>query len=117
MSLRNPLGDLRLQVASVLDQYVGCNFCTAEVTLQQAFDAATDSWPNQSWIMFRCSTCENSNHLQLRNDAVSEGYLDGAPGPCFIVKRVVSVPKLSVKCAETGITIKNLNLTWSVPAR
>ena len=104
-------------MSSVLDQYIGCNHCTAAITLQEAFDAATDSWPNQSWIMFRCETCGNSNHLQLCKDTVAEGYLDAAPGPCFIVKRVVSVPELSVRCAETGITIKNLNLSWSVPAR
>ena len=104
-------------MTSVLDQYVGCNECTAEITVQQAFDDAVKSWPQQTWIAFRCGNCGATNHLQLANDTVTEGYLDGAPGPCFIAKRTVNVDQMIVTPHAKGIRIRNLNLSWDVPAR
>src|SRR4029450_11551187 len=102
---------------SVLDQYVGCNECMAEITVQHAFDTADASWPNQSWISFTCETCGCSNPLLVRDDAITEGYLDGAPGPCLVPTRQISIPGLIVRCDNNGILLKNLNLSWVVPPK
>ena len=104
-------------MTSVLDQYVGCNECAAEITVQQAFDDANVSWPQKSWIAFQCRNCGATNHLQLANDTVTEGYLDGAPGPCFIARRTVGVAQMRVKTHHSGVSIQNLDLSWNVPAR
>ena len=79
---------------SVIDQYVGCNECMAEFAIQDVLDIAFRSWPQKSWIAFRCPNCGSTNHLQLTRDTVTEGYLDGAPAPCFIPKRTVHVPSV-----------------------
>ena len=102
---------------SVLDQFVGCNECMAEITVQRAFDSAESSWPNQSWIAFSCKTCDCSNPLLVSTDSVTEGYLDGAPGPCLVVKRRIAIPGLHVHCSVMGIRIANLNLEWIIPAK
>jgi hypothetical protein len=102
---------------SVLDQYVGCNECMAEISVQQAFDIAYASWPEQSWIIFRCETCGASNPLLVQNDLVTEGYLYGAPDPCLVPKRYIRIPGLDARCDSMGIRIKNLNLAWVVPSK
>jgi hypothetical protein len=102
---------------SVLNQYVGCNECMAEITLREAFDREDASWPNQSWISFTCKTCGCSNPLIVENSCVTEGYLDGFPAPCFVPKRHISVPGLFVKCETNGIQLRNLNLSWCIPLR
>jgi hypothetical protein len=103
-------------MASVLDRYVGCNHCTGECSVQDAFDVAFKSWPQQSWIAFRCPTCKQANHLRVEEGIVTEGYLDGAPAPCFIIKRAVRIPGLAVSLHSDGITIRNLNLKWWIPS-
>jgi hypothetical protein len=105
---------MKPKMPSVLDQYVGCNECTAEFSVQDAFDAAFKSWPQQSWIAFHCSVCGTTNHLHVERDTVTEGYLDGAPAPCFIVKRIVHIARLYVSVQTATITMKNLNLKWVI---
>ena len=93
---------IRQSMPSVLDQYVGCNECMAEISVQHAFEIAYASWPNQSWIAFRCETCGCSNPLLVCNDSLTEGYLSGAPAPYLIPKRRVSVPGLRTRSEITS---------------
>ncbi len=108
---------LLFTMPSVLDQYVGCNECMAEITVHDAFDAAYASWPNQSWIAFNCKYCGCSNPLLVRKDSVTEGYLDGFPAPSLVSKRHISIPGLTVRCDATGIRMKSLNLSWIIHQR
>jgi hypothetical protein len=102
---------------SVHDQYVGCNECMAELTVRHAFENAYASWPNKSWIAFYCETCGCSNPLLVHNDGVTEGYLDGAPAPCLVPKRHVSLPGLTVRVDADGLRINTLTLSWVVPPK
>jgi len=102
---------------SVLDQYVGCIDCMASITVQQAFDEATEAWPQQSRIAFQCRNCGVVNHLLLEKNVVIEGYLDGVIDPDFVETRVVHFTDLRVKPHRSGIRIKNLNLSWDVPSK
>ena len=108
---------IHVAMHSVLDQYVGCNECMAEVTVQHAFDRADASWPNQSWITFTCETCGCSNPLLVRDGSITEGYLDGAPAPCLIPKRHISIPGLIAQCDNGGVRLRNLNLSWLIPSK
>jgi hypothetical protein len=101
---------------SVLNQYVGCNECTTECSVEEAFDSAFRSWPQQSWIAFHCKGCGAANQLQVVQDTVMEGYLDGSPAPVFRVKRIIHIDGFSVSLKDDRITLKNLNLRWSIPS-
>ncbi|EMI24360.1 hypothetical protein [Rhodopirellula europaea] len=101
---------------SVLNQYLDCTDCMGTTLLSDAFDIAFQSWPQQMWIAYRCPTCETVNHLGLNRDLVTQGYLDGAPGPCLVPTRQIHVEQLSVTAKSGGLTIKTLNLSWSIPA-
>ena len=86
----------------------------AEITVQHAFDTADASWPDQSWIAFTCETCGCSNPLLVRDNSITEGYLDGAPGPCLVPKRHISIPGLNVLWDKNGVRLQNLNLSWII---
>ena len=100
---------------SVLNQYLDCTDCMGNTLLSDAFDIAFQSWPQQMWVAYKCQTCDTVNHLGLHRDTVTQGYLDGAPSPCLIPTRQLSIEKLSVAAKSDGITIKNLNLSWHIP--
>lgn len=102
---------------NVMSEYVMCNHCTTEITIKDALDDAICSWPNQMWFLYRCSGCENTNHIAIGSGEVQEGYLDGAPGPCFITKRRVALNDVKVSTSDDGIRVKSLNLSWEIPRR
>jgi hypothetical protein len=104
-------------MSSALDQYVVCNECMAEVTVRNAFDRADASWPNHSRIRFTCETCGCSNPLLVREGSITEGYLDGAPAPCFIPQRHIAIPGLIVECDNGGVRLRILNLLWVIPSK
>ena len=98
---------------SVLNQYLDCMGTTL---VSDAFDIASRSWPQQMWIAYHCPTCGTVNHFALRPNTITQGYLDGAPGPCLVPTRTIDIPKLSVAATRDGIEIKTLNLSWNIPA-
>ena len=100
---------------SVLNQYLDCTRCMGTTLVSEAFDIAFQSWPQQMWIAYRCPTCENVVHIALKQDEVTQGYIDGAPGPCHIPTRTIDIPNLSVSAKPDGIRIKTLNLAWHIP--
>ena len=81
-----------------------------------ALDIAFKSWPQQMWIAYHCPTCDTVNHIALKSNAITQGYIDGAPGPCHIPTRTIDIPNLSVVANADGIRIKTLNLSWNIPA-
>jgi hypothetical protein len=84
--------------------------------VSDAFEIAFQSWPQQIWIAYRCPTCETVNHLALKRDVITQGYIDGAPGPCHIPTRTIHIPNLLVVAKTEGIQIKTLNLSWKISA-
>jgi len=100
---------------NVLDQYVGCNECQNEMTVKDALDLASKSWPQHRWIAFKCPVCGGWNQLSVTEGTVLEGWLDGAPAPCFVLKRRVNAGDLRVKIQSGGIELRALNLRWLIP--
>ena len=68
------------------------------------------------WIAYRCPTCDTLNHLALEENVITQGYVDGGPGPCHIPTRHIDIANLSVDGNPDGIRIKTLNLSWDIPA-
>ncbi len=101
---------------SVLNQYLDCTDCMGTTKVSEAYDIAFKSWPQQMWIAYRCPTCETVNHIALKSNTITQGYIDGAPGPCHIPTRNIDIPKLSVAATTDGIRIKTLNVSWNIPA-
>ena len=101
---------------SVLNQYLDCMDCMGTTLVSEAFDIAFKSWPQQMWIAYHCPTCDAVNHIALKSSAITQGYIDGAPGLCHIPTRVIDIPKLSITATPDGIRIKTLNLSWDIPA-
>ena len=101
---------------SVLNQYLDCTDCMGSTLVSDALDIAFKSWPQQMWIAYRCPTCNTVNHIALKSNSITQGYLDGAPGPCHIPTRTIDIPKLMVASKSDRILIKTLNLSWNIPA-
>jgi hypothetical protein len=93
---------------------VRCNGCAAEFTILQAIGLAFQSSPQHSWIAFRCWVCGSSNHLKVVPGSISEGSLDGIPGPCLIITNVIPIPGLEVLPSRDGITINFQNREWFI---
>lgn len=94
-----------------------CNHCTDEITVKNALDSAICCWPNQMWFIYRCSACDNTNNVAIASGEIQEGYLDGAPGPCFVTKRRVRLEDFKALTTDDGIRVKTLNLSWDLPKR
>ena len=102
---------------SVMSEYLMCNHCTDEITVKAALDSAICCWLNQMWFIYRCTVCNQTNHVAIASGEVQEGYLDGAPGPCFITKRRVRLEDFKASASDDGIRVKTLNLSWDIPKR
>ncbi|MCX5658690.1 MAG: hypothetical protein NTW19_03085 [Planctomycetota bacterium] len=87
-----------------------------ELIVRDALDACFASWPQQSWIAFRCPKCSAVNHLKVWDGSLAEGDLDGVPGPAFIIKRRLRLDDFHVRARERDIELRSLDLQWTIPA-
>ena len=101
---------------SVLNQYLDCTDCMGTTLVSHAFDIAFKSWPEQMWIAYRCPACDTVNHIALKSNTITQGYIDGAPAPCHVSTRIIDIPRLAVSGKRDGSHIKTLNLSWNIPA-
>lgn len=101
---------------SVLNQYLDCSDCVGTLRVSDAFGIAFSFWPQQMWIAYRCPTCDTVNHIALKSNSITQGYLNGAPDLLLIPTRTIHIPNLSLRSTNDGIQIKTLNLSLSIPA-
>lgn len=101
---------------SVLNQYLGCTDCMGTILVSEAFKIASMSWPKNMWIAYHCPNCDNVNHLALKSNTITEGYISGDLDPCLVPLRTIDIPNLSVVAKRESICIKTLNLSWNIPA-
>jgi hypothetical protein len=87
-----------------------------EQTVRDALDGCFRSWPQQYWVAFHCPACGNINHLEVHDGSLTEGYLDGIPGPSLVVTRRLRLDDFHVRAMAEAINIRSLNLQWEVPA-
>ncbi len=100
---------------SILNQYLDCSDCMGTMLVADAFDTAFQSWPQQMWIAYRCSTCETVNYLALGQNTLTQGYIDDIPGPHHVPRRTIVIRKLSVAADKNSVRIKTLNQSWNIP--
>ena len=94
-----------------------CPCCQAEAPVSQVLARATDSWPNQRWIMFACPSCGDTVHAEVLDGVVNVGQLDGGPGPVLIVSRTIHPRGFTVEVHDDGIALALDDVRYWVPAR
>lgn len=89
----------------VIQGRIECPNCYRGLTVEHLLDNCSCSWPDQSWLYFHCPFCEDYSHIEVSNDVIRTGILDGAPGPNFTVHSEkilrdfdVSIKEQSIEC-------------------
>ena len=94
-----------------------CPSCFDEVDVETILDNSTISWPDQSWIYFKCPACQNNSHIKVDSLSIETGQLDGAPGPCFFVCSKAFIDDFFVAIKTSGIVCRYKNKAYKFPAR
>lgn len=68
---------------TIVEDKLLCPVCFAETDIDTILRCSTVSWPYQHWIYFKCPECGGNSHVEVHNQQIRTGLLDGAPGPCF----------------------------------
>ncbi len=84
-----------------------CNQCNTKFNIEEIIDNCNVSWPAKSWTQFQCPKCNCMKHLELQNGSIKVGYVDGAPGPCFITEERFQNSNLKIACdISNGIYVQ-----------
>lgn len=94
-----------------------CPNCSKQIETEALIENCSVSWPNQKWAYFTCPSCGESTHVHLSLDLITLGYLDGAPGPCFVPIERVGVRGLEVEASLSGLGIRLGGKSWFIPAK
>lgn len=81
-----------------------CVHCKIYLTATEILENSTVSWPNQRWIHLKCPACRKYMHVEVSEDCLKLGDIDGAPGPCFMEASSLAVPGLKMQSNTSGIT-------------
>ena len=68
--------------------------CDETITISSFMRSISAYWPSQNWLFYRCPACDRQHHLTIESEVVQFGFLDGAPGPCFIPEYSQRIPGL-----------------------
>jgi uncharacterized protein YbaR (Trm112 family) len=68
----------------VIEGELICPHCEKTMTLEQVLENASVSWPGLDWILLKCPICNHYMHVEVINEQIRTGVLQGAPGPVFI---------------------------------
>ena len=80
-----------------------CPDCFGELGIATILENSTVSWPQKNWIYLQCPKCKSYSHIELLNNMIKTGQLDGAPGPVFVVCSMLQSNDLFVEINEKGI--------------
>ncbi len=98
-------------------QLLSCPGCGIRHTVEEVFEHCTASWPEHLLLYFDCPKCRHRRHVQVHDDCVSLGYLDGVPGPRFVAQQQVVQPGLVSSASEEGMELELLERCWFIEAR
>ena len=94
-----------------------CPSCFLQLDIEMILHNSTFSWPEQNWILFLCPKCKAKSHIEVKNNLVKTGELDGAPGPCFVAcSQQFSDDLIFDKGNYNGILLVYNNVTYKFPA-
>jgi hypothetical protein len=96
---------------------IKCPQCGLAMTPAQVILNSFASFPNRSWLLFRCPSCTATSHVHVGNGRLAIGDLDGVPGPTFLPVQSVAADQLTDKSSSDGILVELGDLCTMVPAR
>ena len=82
-----------------------CKVCDQTVTIQEFINSCEQSWMPQQWLSYTCPKCKKFNILEIKSELVRFGFIDGAPGPCFIPEFSQRIPGLEFKIEKNYIKL------------
>ena len=68
--------------------------CKNAVPVSNFVKSISSYWSPQNWLQYQCPKCGKQSHLNIQGETVQFGFLDGAPGPCFIPEYSQRIPDL-----------------------
>lgn len=74
-----------------------CPKCLAEHTAGGILEQSSISWPELSWIYFRCPHCAACTHILIKEGRMSTVNFLGAPGPDWEINTTMLVDGLVVR--------------------
>ena len=74
-----------------------CPHCQEALTVAQALERGTFSWPEMSTFWLLCSSCNTGSHLRATDGKLAQIRVIGAPGPEWEEVRAVDTPGLAVR--------------------
>ncbi|CAM2066579.1 hypothetical protein SCOR_14470 [Sulfidibacter corallicola] len=94
-----------------------CRHCQAVFSPEELLENCTQSWPDQHWVYFVCPECHKGMNLEVKNEFVFVGFLDGGPGSSFIYERGYTIEGLRVEREGNDLTIHYGSHTRRIPSK
>lgn len=101
----------------IVDNNLFCPICFSNITVETIMDNSTISWTNQSWIYFCCPNCNKHSHVEVSNNLIQTGLLDGAPGPNFVCCSQLHSSELFVDVKPDKIVCEYMDKFYEFPAK
>ena len=101
---------------AVIDKLL-CPVCFQELSVLSILENSTVSWPYQNWIYLICPKCNNHSHVEISNNLIKTGQLDGAPGPCFICCSMIKLNDLFVDAKQNKLICEYNEMKYEFPAK
>ncbi len=98
-------------------QTTSCTGCGTDLKITEVLDHCASSWPEHHLLYFTCPHCRQMRHVQVRDDHVSMGYLDGIPGPRFVTQSETVLPSLIVSTNEDAVELTLGDHVWIIHAK
>lgn len=94
-----------------------CPICFLEIDIELILKNSTVSWPYKNWIYFLCPKCKGHSHIELSNNMIKTGELDGAPGPTFVPCSQLFANDLFVDKKSDMLLCEYKGVIYQFPAR
>lgn len=94
-----------------------CPNCKKKIAIGQILESCSVAWPNQKWIWYDCKKCKYGCHVEVRENELAIGDIDGAPGPCFMETDKSMVTGMKTKVTSASIIIRFAGKKYQFPAK
>ncbi|CAM2008156.1 hypothetical protein APED_15950 [Acanthopleuribacter pedis] len=94
-----------------------CRHCKANLAPEVVFENCTQSWVEQRWAYFICPKCSKAMHLEVKDEFVFVGFLDGGPSSAFIYERGYTVEGLKVFVDGNDLVLHLGNMERRLPRK
>ena len=74
-----------------------CHDCNKPVRIAAFITNCEVAWVMQNWVSYNCPNCNKNYLVQVHNDFIQFGKIDGGPGSCFITESTQRIPGLRLE--------------------